>query len=57
MKRLYITCDGCSRTYEYENMAAIDRYPQPTLTVLNKEYCRMCLKTINLKLNATTKDN
>ena len=46
MKHLIITCDWCKREYEYKDMEATNRYPQPTQIILNKEYCRMCIKKI-----------
>lgn len=43
MKELTIICDNCGRKYTYKIQAG-DRYPEPTMTIFKKEYCRQCCK-------------
>lgn len=43
MRIVIYICDGCQRKYDYE-IPTTDKDPQPLYRVLNKEYCRQCLK-------------
>ena len=46
MKKVIYTCDGCGRQWKY-NIKAMDNQNAGNgmlLTVLNKQYCRVCLK-------------
>ena len=48
MKKIIYTCDGCGRQWQWKyNIKAIDNQNAGNgmlLTVLNKQYCRVCLK-------------